>query len=45
VKNSKEKFKKVKGAVKRKVLNLTDSSGTDSLGEGEMIVKRNENFT
>jgi hypothetical protein len=34
VKYPKEKFKKVKEAVKRKIFNLTDSSGSDSSGEG-----------
>jgi hypothetical protein len=44
VKYLKEKFKKVKGAVKRKIFNSTDSSGSDSSGEDEMIVQLKEKF-
>jgi hypothetical protein len=33
----KEKFKNVKGAVKRKVFSSTDSSDSNSLDDGEMI--------
>jgi hypothetical protein len=40
----KEKFKKVKGAVKRKIFNLTNSTGNDSSGEGEMIEQLKEKF-
>jgi hypothetical protein len=40
----KEKFKKVKGAVKRKIFNLTNSTGNDSSGEGEMIAQLKEKF-
>jgi uncharacterized protein YjbJ (UPF0337 family) len=40
----KEKIKKVKGAVKRKIFNLTDFSGSDSSGKGEMTVQLNEKF-
>jgi hypothetical protein len=40
----KAKFKKVKEVVERKIFNLTDCSGSDSLGEGEMIAKLNEIF-
>jgi hypothetical protein len=38
------KFKKVKGAMKRKIFNLTDSSGNDSSGEGELIAWLKEKF-
>jgi hypothetical protein len=41
----KGKFKKVKRAVKRKIFNLTDSSGSYSSGEGEMIAQLRKNFT
>jgi hypothetical protein len=44
VKYLKEKFKNVKGAMKRKTFNLTDSSDRDSSGEGEMIAQLKENF-
>jgi hypothetical protein len=44
VKYPQEKFKKVKGAIKRKILNLTDFSGNDSSGEGEMIARFQEKF-
>jgi hypothetical protein len=37
VKYLKEKFMKVKGAVKRKIFSLTDCRGNDSSSEGEMI--------
>jgi hypothetical protein len=40
----KEKFKKVKGAMKRKIFNFTDSNGRDSSGEGEMIAQLKEKF-
>jgi hypothetical protein len=39
VKYPKGKFKKVKGAMERKILHLTDSSGSSSSGEGEMMAQ------
>jgi hypothetical protein len=44
VKCAKEKFKKSEGAVKGEKFNLTDSSGSDSSGEGEMIAQLKEKF-
>jgi hypothetical protein len=44
VKYLNRKFKKDKEAVKRKISNLTDSSGSDSSGEGEMIAQLEEKF-
>jgi hypothetical protein len=37
-----EKSKKVKGATKRKIFNLTDSSESNSSGEGEIIAQLKE---
>jgi hypothetical protein len=44
VKYPKEEFRKVKGAVKRKIFNLTASSGSIISGEGEMIAQLKEKF-
>jgi hypothetical protein len=37
-------MKKVKGAVKRNILNFTDSNGSDSSGEDETIVQLKEKY-
>jgi hypothetical protein len=44
VKDLIEKSKKVKVAMKIKVFSLTDASGSDSSGEGEMIAQLKEKF-
>jgi hypothetical protein len=44
VKYPQEKFKKIKGAMKITVLNLTDSSGISRSGESEMIAQLKEKF-
>jgi hypothetical protein len=44
VKCPKEKFKKIKGARNRRIFHSTDSSGSDSSGEGEMIAHLKETF-
>jgi hypothetical protein len=40
VKYPKEKFKNIKGVMKRKIYNLTDSNSSNSSGEGEMTVEQ-----
>jgi hypothetical protein len=40
VKYPKEIFKKIEGAMKRKIFNLRHCSDSDSSGEGEMIAQR-----
>jgi uncharacterized protein YxjI len=44
VKQPKEKFKKIKGAMKRDTFSLTDSSGMDSSDEGKVIAQLKEKF-
>jgi hypothetical protein len=44
VKQPKEKFKKIKGTMKRNVFSLTDSSGRDNSDESEVIVQLKETF-
>jgi hypothetical protein len=44
MKYPKEKLKKVKVAVKRKMFNLTDSCGSDSSGDDKMIAQVKEKF-
>lgn len=39
-----EKFKKINGAVKRKIFSLTDPGGRNRLCEGEMTAQFKENF-
>jgi hypothetical protein len=39
-----KKFKKINGAVKRKIFNLTDPSGRNRSCEGEMTAQLEENF-
>jgi hypothetical protein len=39
VKYLKEKFKQVKRSMTRKIFSVTDSSGSDSSGEGEMTAQ------
>lgn len=45
MKYPKEKFKKVSGAMRRKILNLTDSSCGNSSSEGEPTAQLKEKFT
>jgi hypothetical protein len=39
-----ENFKRINGAMKRKIFNLTDSSGSNRSCEGEMTAQLKENF-
>jgi hypothetical protein len=45
IKYPEEKFMKLKEAVKRKIFSLTVSSGSNSSGEGEMVVQLRKYFT
>jgi hypothetical protein len=40
----KEIFKKAKGAMKRKLINLTNSSSSNSSGEGEKMAQLKKKF-
>jgi hypothetical protein len=44
MKYPKQRFKKVIGAVRRKIFSLTDFSGSGSLGEGEIIAQLKVKF-
>jgi hypothetical protein len=44
VKYLKDKFKEDKGDVKRKILNVRHSNGSDRSGKGEMTLQLEENF-
>jgi hypothetical protein len=41
---STDKFKEIKGAMKRRVFNLAELSGKDNSGEDKMIVKLKKKF-
>jgi hypothetical protein len=44
VKQPKQKLKKIKGAMKREIFSLTDSSGRDSSEDSEVIAQLKEKF-
>jgi hypothetical protein len=41
---SQKNFKKIRGTTKTKIFSLTDSSGSDSSGESEIIAQLKQKF-